>query len=205
MGPAGAPGPPGEKGDPGERGEKGEPGRDGKSIDPAEIEKMVRKILDQQVAVFAVDLDRKMVDLEQKLFDKIPPPIHGKDGRDGRDGKDGEPGRPGADGLNGKDGRDGIDGKDGLGVDDFSVDLVNDKQLQMVLQHGERRKECLLTLPILVDRGTYQSGSAYTKGDCVTYGGSLWIAQVDNPTQSPGKGDHWRLAVKRGRDAREVT
>ena len=41
----------------------------------------------------------------------------------------------------------------------------------------------------------------YERGDAVTYGGSLWIAQRDTNEYPRGEDSGWRLAVKRGRDA----
>lgn len=64
-------------------------------------------------------------------------------------------------------------------------------------------------LPIVLDRGVYVPDHKYAKGDGVTFGGSWWIAQVDGPTDKPGipggeGGNHWRLAVKRGRDGKDA-
>ena len=54
----------------------------------------------------------------------------------------------------------------------------------------------------LTYRGTYQHGEQYQKGNFVTHAGSMWHAQVDAPTDKPGSNTgHWKLAVKRGKDA----
>ncbi|RLC31987.1 collagen-like protein, partial [Candidatus Woesebacteria bacterium] len=119
-------------------------------------------------------------------------------GSDGLDGKDG------SDGVNGVDGENGVDGKDGFGFDDIVVTQLTDKQLQIVFEKDGRKKEFLIDMPLVVDTGVYKSGKSYSKGDGVTYGGSFWIAQVKQPNQAPGKGNEWRLAVKKGRDAREI-
>lgn len=58
-------------------------------------------------------------------------------------------------------------------------------------------------LPVMIDRGVFKHGSTYKPGDAVTWGGSLWIAQeptADKPGEPGAKG--WRLAVKKGRDAK---
>lgn len=52
----------------------------------------------------------------------------------------------------------------------------------------------------LEDRGVWKEDRVYEVGDCVTYAGSLFIAQVDGATDRPGTSEQWRLAVKRGRD-----
>lgn len=58
-------------------------------------------------------------------------------------------------------------------------------------------------LPVVMDRGVFKPGNTYKSGDAVTWGGSLWIAQeptADKPGEPGAKG--WRLAVKKGRDAK---
>jgi hypothetical protein len=125
----------------------------------------------------------------------------GRDGADGLDGKDGAPGRDGADGLDGKDGRDGADG---LGFDDMSVEYDGERLLTLSWAKGDIRKETPIRLNVPLYRGTFSSGVDYEKGDCVTWGGSVWIAQVDAPEGNPSEGAKgWRLAVKRGRNAKE--
>lgn len=50
--------------------------------------------------------------------------------------------------------------------------------------------------------GIYQRAAVYKRGDCVTYGGSMWCAVTDvQPMEWPGKADCWQLSVKHGRDA----
>ena len=61
-------------------------------------------------------------------------------------------------------------------------------------------------LPMVLDRGIYRAETRYAKGDGVTWGGSFWIAQADEPTDKPGISAQWRLAVKqgeRGKSARD--
>lgn len=58
-------------------------------------------------------------------------------------------------------------------------------------------------VPVVIDRGVFKHGNTYKSGDAVTWGGSLWIAQeqtADKPGEPAAKG--WRLAVKKGRDAK---
>lgn len=58
-------------------------------------------------------------------------------------------------------------------------------------------------VPVVIDRGVFKHGNTYKTGDAVTWGGSLWIAQeptADKPGEPAAKG--WRLAVKKGRDAK---
>ena len=73
---------------------------------------------------------------------------------------------------------------------------------------GERRitvktggQEETFVLPVIIDRGVHDPEKDYDRGDAVSHGGSLWVAQKQSPDHKPGEGDGWRLAVKRGRDA----
>src|SRR5690242_497594 len=50
--------------------------------------------------------------------------------------------------------------------------------------------------------GVYQRAAVYKRGDCVTYGGSMWCAMVDvQPMAKPGEAECWQLSMKHGRDA----
>lgn len=155
----------------------------------------------------------------------------GVPGRDGLDGKDGADGRDGVglasaiidragnlvvtmtDGSTkalglvvGKDGRDGergAPGKDGLGWDDLEEELADDgRTIIRRYRRGDEVKEFRHALAVVLDRGVYRDGATYARGDAVSFGGSLWIAQADDVTEKPG-GDGWRLAVKKGRDGRD--
>jgi hypothetical protein len=54
-------------------------------------------------------------------------------------------------------------------------------------------------------RGVHEAGTAYDAGDTVTYGGSLWHCNSLTKDR-PGEGNPaWTLAVKRGRDGKDVT
>lgn len=109
---------------------------------------------------------------------------------------------PGLPGEPGKDGKDGEKGVDGLGFDDLSIDFDGDRTVTLKFQRGDAVKEFPLVLPILLDRGVYQDGSSYQRGDGVTFGGSLWVAQKDTSSKPGGENPDWRLAVKKGRDAK---
>jgi integrin beta 3 len=104
-----------------------------------------------------------------------------------------------------RDGRDGIDGKDGrdaLELDEFDIEHDGAGLVTFRLVRGELRKEYTIQLPMLTDCGVYKPESAYLRGNGVSFGGSFWIAQKDDPGK-PGEGEGWRLAVKKGRDGRD--
>lgn len=95
------------------------------------------------------------------------------------------------------------DGKDALALEDFDISLSDDgRTVTMQLKSGEQLVERTLKIPSVLYKGVFTE-QAYEKGDAVTYGGSLWIAEKDCPDGRPGASDDWRLAVKRGRDYRE--
>lgn len=102
----------------------------------------------------------------------------------------------------GKDGAPGRNGDDGLGFDD--LDLVEtDDGVELRFVRGEVVKT--FPLPVVIDRGVFKEGTAYRKGNGVTWGGSFWIAQKDGPEGKPdGPDSGWRLAVKRGQNGRDI-
>lgn len=106
------------------------------------------------------------------------------------------PGPPGPAGPAGKD------GADGLGFDDYRIEFDGERTITHTWQRGDRIETRAITVPAMIYRGVYAPGKAYGRGDCVTWGGSLWHCNVDTVTR-PGDGDPaWTLAVKRGRDAK---
>lgn len=152
------------------RGEPGRPGVDGRTVTVAEVAEAMRG----QFATWALEFERIATDRQRAAVDSIPLP------RDGRDGKDGKP---------------------GLGLDDFEIraDQVGDRAYEITLEAGGRSRTFNLSMPALIDRGIYDSSVTrrYERGDVVTYGSNLWIAQVDEPKTKPGEGTEWRLAVRR--------
>ncbi len=127
--------------------------------------------------------------------------LDGRDGTDGRDGQPGVPGVPGRDGATGERGEKGLDGapgRDGT-LEGASLEQVDERTWRLVRADGSALSGTFKA-PAILDRGVYQTGRTYEKGDGATYGGSFWIAQ-DVTSEKPGDGTtKWRLAVKRGRD-----
>jgi hypothetical protein len=53
-------------------------------------------------------------------------------------------------------------------------------------------------------KGIYQRALTYRRGSLTTFDGSMFVALRDvAENETPGKGDGWQLAVKRGADARD--
>lgn len=101
-----------------------------------------------------------------------------------------------------RDGKDGAPGADGLGFDDMDAVIDDEKGLVFRWSRGDRVKE--QAVPVVLDHGVYKPGVLYRKGAAVTAQGSLWIAQADT-RERPGDGStSWRLAVKKGRDGKDL-
>lgn len=98
------------------------------------------------------------------------------------------------------------DGRDALPLESFDLSLAEDgRTVTVKMQAGDKVLEKSLKIASVIDRGAYKSQSEYECGDAVTHGGSLWIAQQDSPEGAPGMGGKgWRLAVKKGRDGKDL-
>lgn len=131
----------------------------------------------------------------------IPDPIPGKDGLSISEVKQNADGELIVKMTNGETINAGrVRGADGVGFDDMAVEYDGERALTLRFEKGDDIREFAMDIPAIIDRGVWATGE-YTKGDAVTWGGSLWIAQ--SPTSSkPGECKSWRLAVKKGRDAK---
>ncbi len=97
------------------------------------------------------------------------------------------------------------DGNDGLAVEDFEFTMDGRTATVMLMRGGEVLKTASWRTAQILDAGVYRDGALYEKGDAVSFGGSLWIAQKDAPQGKPGTSPDWRLAVKKGRDGADAT
>lgn len=101
--------------------------------------------------------------------------------------------------------KDGENGRDALPLESFDIQLGEDgRTLTVKMQAGEILIEKSVKLPTVIDRGVYSAEKAYEQGDGTTYGGCYWIAQKDDPEGVPGGSSDWRLAVKKGRDGKDL-
>ena len=101
----------------------------------------------------------------------------------------------------------GMDGWECIvdGIDAVHIEMSDDRTISIktVLSSG-RVEQKAFSLPVVLDRGVYAAEKSYSQGDGVTYGGCYWIAQKDAPEGVPGASDDFRLAVKKGRDGRDL-
>lgn len=97
------------------------------------------------------------------------------------------------------------DGRDALPVESFDLVLGEDgRTLTVKLQAGDTVIEKSVKVPAIIDRGVFSAEKSYEQGDGTTYGGCYWIAQKDAPEGVPGGSADWRMAVKKGRDGRDL-
>lgn len=59
------------------------------------------------------------------------------------------------------------------------------------------------TLPAMIYREVWREGTAYTRGDAVTWAGSVWVAREATEEKPGATASSWRLAVKHGRDGKD--
>ena len=87
-----------------------------------------------------------------------------------------------------------------------SVDITQDDERSFTitaLQASGVKTEKTFSVPVMIYRDIFKEGEQYQPGDSVTWGGSVWYCHeqtTDKPGEPGAKG--WKLAVKRGRDAR---
>lgn len=203
KGERGEPGEKGEQGEPGVRGERGEKGDQG-DVGPKGADGIGEKGEPGErgpagPAGDAVGINEAVIDKDGALILTLtngktlkPGCVVGRDGSDGADGRDGK------DGADGAPGERGLDGSDGLGFEDLHIEQVSEREVKLVFARGDQVKEFPIALPGVVYRGVWTDG-AYVRGDAVTFGGSLFIAQEDT-SEKPEASKAWRLAVKRGKD-----
>jgi hypothetical protein len=90
------------------------------------------------------------------------------------------------------------DGRDGT-LEQVKVVQQDDRTWVLCFKDGTPLEGDPFRFDYPRDQGVWREGTAYVKGDGVTFGGSFFIAQRTDPGK-PEVGDGWRLAVKRGRD-----
>lgn len=178
----GAPGEPGRDGRDGVDGKDGAPGRDGADGKDGEPGGTGEKGADGiGLAGALIDRDGNLVVTLTNGEAKNLGVVVGKDGTPGEDGKP---------------------GRDGFGFDDMTLDYDGERTFTFLFQRGGHIEERRFVVPVVLDRGVYRPETDYAKGDAVTYGGSVWIAQSDTKAKPDGSSD-WRLAVKKGRDGKD--
>ncbi len=97
------------------------------------------------------------------------------------------------------------DGRDALPLESFDLSLSDDgRTVTVKMQAGDTILEKSVRIASVIDRGVYSAEKSYEQGDGTTYGGCYWISQKDAPEGVPGGSPDWRLAVKKGRDGKDL-
>ncbi|BEO13099.1 hypothetical protein ACGEDE_19625 [Serratia marcescens] len=90
------------------------------------------------------------------------------------------------------------------GIDSIDIRQDDERHFTVVAKKSSGEKtEKSFSVPVMIYRDIFKEGNKYYPGDSVTWGGSVWYCHQetgDKPGEDCSKG--WKLAVKRGRDAR---
>jgi hypothetical protein len=203
-------------------------GNDGKDVDQDAVEAKIAEEVQKAIAAIEKPKDGHsptvdeygplITEAVQKAVAALPVPKDGEPGKDGKDGiglvgafidKSGELAITATDGTvhkvgivvgkDGADGKPGEPGRDGLGFDDMEFIDRDDGFYLSASKDGAKKEK---RLPIVCDRGVWQPDRVYKRGDGVSWGGQFTICQADETTEKPEGSKDWRLAVRKGRDAK---
>lgn len=92
------------------------------------------------------------------------------------------------------------------GIAQTKVSLSDDSRIISlgIRKTGEEAYMEHFKIPAMIYRGIFNQGDKYSQGDVVTWSGSAWHCQVDNPKSVPGTSEtDWRLMVKEGRKGKD--
>lgn len=104
----------------------------------------------------------------------------------------------------GKPGEPGTPGLDGVSMSHFDTEMKDERTIVFKFVRDDSIVEMHeFSFPVLIDRGVWSDGKTYVKGDCCTWGGSLWICQRETSAKPDSPDSGWRLAVKKGRDGKD--
>ena len=202
-------------------------------LDVEALAEMLAPVIAEEVGKAVAPLHAKIAELESREPVVGPPGEKGDAGEAGSNGEPGVDGKDGKDGrgvkdllidrdgqlvatmddgemkslgvICGKDGAPGKDGRDGIDLDSFeAIVLDDDRTIELKFVSGEIERVASFKWPVPIDCGVYKAGQQYERGDAVTWGGSLWLAQRDTSEKPDTPDSGWRLAVKRGRDGKDA-
>ena len=143
----------------------------------------------------ALALSRRAIE-EIRALSRLPGPP-------GEPGPVGRQGPVGPDGSRGIAGAQGPPGRDAMQLEDFEFEAKDGGRfMALILKRGDTEIRREIRTDLMINRGVWRDG-AFLKGDCVTYGGSIFVAEEDT-SDKPEQGKAWRLAIKRGRDGRDA-
>lgn len=100
----------------------------------------------------------------------------------------------------------GKDGDNGAAftLDDFDiVQGDDDRTFKFCFTHGSEMHSFEFAFPVAIYRGVWTE-KEWQRGDMVTWAGSVWHADKATSAKPDTADSGWRLAVKRGRDGKDV-
>lgn len=188
--------------------------KDGESVDMAEVRRLVDEAVAELPAPAPVEPDPEAIAVAvkesvSKAVSELPV------------AKDGSPGVGLADALIDKDGNlvitmtDGrtktlgkVVGKDGdnappFTLDNFELQPIDERTVDLRFTHGGECHSFELAFPVPIYRGVW-TDAEYTRGDMVTWAGSVWHADKATAAKPDTPDSGWKLAVKRGRDGKDA-
>lgn len=178
--------------------------QDGKSVTVEDVASLIEERVSLAVSVLPKAKDGEngkdgtgladaLIDREGNLILTMTDGRHKNLGRvEGAPGKPGEPGQPGIDGVS---------------MSHFDTEMKEDGRTIVFkfIRDDNIIEMHEFSFPVMLDKGVWSEGKQYVKGDCVTWGGSLWIAQRDTSAKPDTPDSGWRLAVKKGRDGKDYS
>lgn len=89
-------------------------------------------------------------------------------------------------------------------LDSLHAEQIDDRRIRLAFRDGDEEAAVEFVFPVMIDRGLWSERASYERGDAVSVGGNLWVAQTDDPAGRPGDpASGWRLAVKAGRNGKD--
>jgi hypothetical protein len=83
------------------------------------------------------------------------------------------------------------------------MEYDGERAFTFVFERGEQVKKFTFRAAFMIYRGAFKAGN-YERGDCVSYGGSIFVALCDvDGNAVPETSKHWQLAAKRGQHGRD--
>lgn len=181
----------------------------------AAVEKMIQPMPDVSAFVTA--------DYLETMMKEQPAPKDGRDGVDGKDGRDAlqleilpsiDPEKSYSRGTyalhkgglwRSFESTHGMRGWECIvnGIADIQISLGDNlRELTVTVEKScGKAVEKMCRIPVMIYRDVYKSGESYEQGDCVTWGGAVWVCLKDTDQKPGSASGEWKLAVKAGRNA----
>jgi hypothetical protein len=91
------------------------------------------------------------------------------------------------------------------GLADIGFEMADDMRT-VTIRHAMTDGSVIsksLAVPTMIYRGVWKDEEAYTRGDSVTRGGSVWVLTGEQSGKPGEEASGWTLSVKKGTDGRD--